>query len=64
MVDEKQVCDINRITAVMIIKYIDQSDNSSQCVLCFYTLRFSSLVMDLLNENMNRDITSYLRSYP
>jgi len=30
------------------VKYIDQSDNSSQCLFGFYTSRFGRLVIELL----------------
>ena len=39
------------------IKHIDQSDNSSLCVLSFYTYRLSRLITNWSVENMNLNIT-------
>jgi len=40
-------------------KYIDQSDNSSQCVLTFITSAFGKIIADWSIENMNPDVSSY-----
>lgn len=52
--DRPQICKTFRYTL-----YIDQSDNSSQCVFSFYASRLGRLVAYLSIKNMTPDMNLY-----